>query len=199
MAHTSYDPLGGDGLVPNCWSRLGQRLTIPDRIVTVIGYSVWKFGNPTGNITFTIYNATTNGLMVSKVWGDASNLTSWDNPSDGPARQSVTLDEPIRINGEVKICVEYYGGNKTDFCGAGYYAGDRITGEYYVNYRYGSWIDIGEAEEGAYYYEYIDKLSDITGEAAFPHWQFLMVIPIGASIYFVRRRIKGKRNLNEAA
>lgn len=189
MSYVSYDKLGGDGLVPNCWCRLGQRLVVPDRIVTVIGYAVWRFGSPTGNITFSIYNATTDSLMVSKVWGDAGNLKEWGS-SEGSSRQSVVLDEPIRINGEVKICVEYYGGNSTDYCGAGYYAGDMITGEYYTNYRYKCWHDIGEAEEGAYYYEYVDEWSDIYGKGFDRQWLGFLAIPIGVGVYFVRRRVK---------
>jgi len=156
---SGLDPLSQEkamGSGPFC--RLGQRLTIPDRLVTVIGYRVWKVGNPTGDVIFSIREMGNDRVIVSVVWGDASELP---DPEAGGIRK-VRLDEPVRVNGEVILCVEYYGGDLTDYCVAGYRTNshdhDYRAGETYMNYYpYGHWHDIGEREEGGYYYAYIDE------------------------------------------
>ena len=97
-------------------------------------------------------------VLFSQVWGDATEL-----PESGASGYcEVTLDPPITMNREVRICVEYYGGNATDYCRGAYYTGDKITGEFYTNYyHYGGWHDIGEAEEGSYYLSYIPVASPL--------------------------------------
>jgi len=184
MPYTSYDPVSGDGLASNSWCILGQRLVIPDQYVSAIGYHVWKIGEPTGNLTFSVYNTTTNEVIVSKVWGDAGNLTVWQSGG----YQVAMLDKPIRISGEVKLCVEYYGGDRDNYCAAGYYSGDLITGETYVNYRYGQWHDIGEAEEGSYHYTWIDE-EDLRGETSVPVWILVpIVLAIGGVCVYARKK-----------
>lgn len=153
---SGLDPLSKEkamGSGPFC--RLGQRLTIPNRLVTVIGYRVWKVGNPTGDITLSIRDLATDAIVASAVWSDASELP---NPDEGGIRK-VRLAEPVRIDGEVILCVEYYGGNMTDYCVGGYRTGNYRDGETYMNYSHhtGTWHDIGEAEEGGYFYAYIDE------------------------------------------
>jgi len=150
MPASGYDPLGGQN-VTNSWVRLGQRLTIPNREILSIGYHVRRVGSPTGDVTLSIYDVETDVVLFSQVWGDASSL-----PESGASGYcEVTLDPPIRINREARLCVEYYGGNATDYCRGAYYTGDKITGESYTNYyHYGQWHDIGEAEEGSYCYTY---------------------------------------------
>lgn len=148
---------GLDYLAPqpvSAFCRLGQRLTIPNRLVTEIGYRVWKWGNPTGDVILSIRDPVTDSVIVSVVRGDASELPV----PDAGGIQKVRLEEPVRVNGEVIICVEYYGGNETDYCLAGYRTGNYRDGETYMNYyHHGSWHDIGEAEEGGYYYAYVDE------------------------------------------
>jgi len=190
MSYVRYDPLSGGGFVSinnitwGSWCKLGQKLDIPNRYVTSIGYHVWKFGNPTGDIILSIYNATSDEIIFSQVWGSASNLSVWGAV---PNLIEVPLTNPTCINGTVRICVEYYGGDMDNYCGGGYFTGDRITGEYYTNYRYGQWHDIGEAEEGAYYYTWVDE-EDLRKESRFPLW---IIAPIGAGVgglVFIRRK-----------
>jgi len=152
---SGLDPLSREkamGSGPFC--RLGQRLMIPDRLITVIGYRVWKVGSPTGDVTLSIRETGNDRAIVSIVWGDASELP---DPEAGGI-QKVRLDKPVRVNGEVILCVEYYGGNLTDYCVGGYRTGNYRDGETYMNYYpYGHWHDIGEAEEGGYFYAYVDE------------------------------------------
>lgn len=152
MLASGYDPMGGENVtLPglNPWTRLGQRLTIPDREVLSIGYHVRRVGSPTGNVTLLIRDSLTDEILFGAVWGDASEL-----PESGASGYcEVALNPPMRINQDVRICVEYSGGNSTDYCQGAYFSGDRITGESYTNYRK-QWHDIGEAEEGSYCYTY---------------------------------------------
>jgi len=153
MSASGYDPMGGTNVTlpgVNPWTRLGQRLTIPDREILSIGYHVRRVGNATGNVTLTIRDSVTDEILFSAVWGDAGELPELG--TSGYAEVEVT--PPMRINQDVRICVEYCGGNSTDYCRGGYYSGDKLIGESYTNYR-NQWHDIGEAEEGSYCYTYV--------------------------------------------
>lgn len=178
MPGSGWEPLG---LNASVFCRLGQRLTIPERELTSIGYRVRRVGNATGDVIFSIYDWNTLTPIVSKVWGDASEL-----PDSGADYIEVELDPPIKLNREVIICVEYYGGNATDYCEAGYFSGNKKDGETYMNYyHYGVWHDIGEAEEGSYCYEYKNgEPSNGNGETppppptdnGFPLWGIVVII-----------------------
>lgn len=88
--------VGGEGA-----ERAGQRLTISNRTVTKLRFYLGKNGSPNGNVTFTIRKVSDGLIIASKVWGNASTL-----PTD-PDWKEVTLDVPIFINEEVRICQEY--------------------------------------------------------------------------------------------
>lgn len=154
MPASGTDSFGAKNV--SVWTRLGQRLTIPNRTVTELGYAVWRVGVPTGDVTISMRDMD-DEVLFSQVWGDASELP--ETGVTGYCR--VVLSSPLQISQEVRICVEYYGGNCTDYCIAGYYVGNKVTGEWYTNYLHdGRWHDIGEAEEGAYCYTYIDEGGD---------------------------------------
>jgi len=92
------------------------------------------------------------------MWGDAGNLPDANNNT------YIKLDvlPSLKVDGDIRICVEYWGGNETDYVQAGYYSGDKITGQWYTNYTNYStdvdgWHDIGEAEDAAYYMSYVAK------------------------------------------
>lgn len=157
MPASGWDPLSqvkvdGSGV----WSRLGQRLTTGDWTITTIGYRICREGNPTGNIVLSLYDSVTGELIAARTWGDAGDLPEANVGTS--EYQKVTFDPPIRlVNRDIRLVVEYWGGNGTDYVRAGYFSGDRRSGEWYTNYfHYGQWHDIGEAEEGAYYLAYID-------------------------------------------
>lgn len=189
---SSWDPLGNTG----AWCRLGQRLTIHGTIIE-IGYRVARVGYPTGNITFSIYDAETNELLFTRVWGDASELPT----SNITSYPTVTVMPALTLNQEVRLCVEYYGGNAINHCLAGYYTGDRIAGQWYTNYmHYGAWHDIGEAEEGSYYLKYIPANNPNPGNGddnPIATWTFVVFGFIGAAlatlsyVYVKKRKNKG--------
>jgi len=159
---SGWDYLGGKDS-PATWSRIGQRLTLDDTDVLAIGFRVCRAGSPTGDVTLSIRDSSTDHIIWSQVWGDASDLPDANNST----YIMVDIKNPsVRLgvlgSSDVRICVEYDGGNETDYCKAGYYSGDKITGEWYTNYaNYATdvtgWHDIGEAEEAAYYMLYMGK------------------------------------------
>jgi len=153
MAGSGWDKVGGQGTTA-VWSRLGQRLTIPDRRIASIGYRVSRVGQPQGDIILSIRDSLTDEIIASKAWGDASTLMLRSPASS--TYIEVEFARPVRVRGDVRICVEFYGGDAENYVEAAYFSGDRITGEWYTNYlNYGVWHDIGEAEEGSYTYTYL--------------------------------------------
>jgi hypothetical protein len=94
-----------DLLYTGDFTRGGQKLTISGRTVTKLAFYLKKAGSPTGDITFTIRKVSDDSIIASKVWGDASALTtSW-------AWAEKELDTPVYVNEEVRILVEFAGGN----------------------------------------------------------------------------------------
>jgi hypothetical protein len=139
---TSWDLLG------MVWSRLGQKLTL-NGSVAKLAFALAKTGSPTGDVTFAIRTTSNDTIIVSKVWGDASQLTdTWFTWYE------VTFDSPIFINEEVRLSCEWDGGDAENYVMFGYRSGNVITGQYYTNYAQHSWHDIEESEEGCYNYTY---------------------------------------------
>ena len=135
-------------------SRVGQRLTIPDRNIISIGYRVAREGNPVGDVILSIRDSATDEVIASKVWGNASQLLE-----RGPASASpivVEFASPVRVNGDVRICVEFYDGDAENHVLGGYRIGNVRDGEVYTTYfNNGVWHDIGDSTEGAYCYTYL--------------------------------------------
>lgn len=90
-----YTTLYGDVL-----DRLGQRLTISNRIVSKLSFPLCKSGSPTGNLTFTIRRVSTDVAILSKLWGARISLNPWIT------WEEVEFDTPATINEEVRILVE---------------------------------------------------------------------------------------------
>lgn len=91
--------------------RAGQRLIIPNRTVISLSFLLRKSGSPTGDVTFTIRAVSDDHIIASKVWGDASGLKG----GVGQTWEQVTFDTPTLINEEVRILVEYSGGNSSNY------------------------------------------------------------------------------------
>lgn len=102
-----HGSLFGDATV----TRRGQKLTIPNRQVTHLGFRVGKLNNPTGDITFGIRRVSDDGLICSKVWGDASALPVY---AADVAFTEVEFDTPPTINEEVRVYAEFLNGDGTD-------------------------------------------------------------------------------------
>lgn len=114
--------------------RFGQRLTISNRTVSKLGFWIWKSGGPTGDVTFVIRKVSDDSIILSKKWGDASSLTG------SYTYEEVEFDSPTLINEEVRILVEFYGGNSDDKIASIYSNTDVKASEYESQYI-SSWTD----------------------------------------------------------
>jgi len=124
--------------------RAGQRLTIPGRTVSKLSFHISKFGSPTGDVTFTIRKVSDSSIIASKVLCDAADLVSGWN--------EVTLDTPVFINEEVRIGVEFSGGNAVNRVQYYYQNSDVKADEYAFRYV-SAYID-STGWDGTYIYTY---------------------------------------------
>ena len=126
---------------------LGQRLTISNRKVTKLGFWLYKVASPTGDVIFQIRRITPDQAIVSKVWGDASALQFYST------YEELTLDAPILINEEVRICVHYTGGDWINCINFRWQDTDVKADEYLTYVSTTTWIDITDSD-AAYRYKY---------------------------------------------
>jgi len=126
--------------------RAGQRLTISNRIVSKLSLVLQKFGSPTGDVTFTIRKVSDDGILASKVWGDASALSTeitWEE---------ATFDSPVTINEEVRLLVEFNSGDDSNFIRY-YYQDTNIKADELRTYYIASYTD-DSGSDAAYIYTY---------------------------------------------
>lgn len=130
--------------IPN---RVGQELTIPDREVTKLGFWLSKLGAPSGDITFTIRKESDDGVLLTKVWGNATALTTT------PTYKEITFDTPQTINELVRICVEFSGGDVDNRVYMSEQDTDVKADEFMVFFYDSAWFD-SAATDAAYRYTY---------------------------------------------
>lgn len=116
--------------------RGGQRLTITNRVVSKLAFKCEKGGSggaPTGDITFTIRKVSDDSLVVaSKVWGDAVAIVAG-------AWMEVTFNTPVFVNEEVRILLEFVGGDATNWVGHYGTNTDVKADEFYTRHLDGSY------------------------------------------------------------
>lgn len=130
--------------IPN---RAGQELTIPYREVTKLGFWLSKLGSPTGDITFTIRKESDDGVLLTKVWENATALTTT------PTYKEVTFNTPQTINELVRILVEWGGGDAENRVYMSEQDTDVKADEFMVFFYNSSWND-SLSTDAAYRYTY---------------------------------------------
>ncbi len=83
----------------NATNHWGQKLTITNRTVSKLAFSLTRIGSPTGDLIYYIRKVSNGDIIVSKTWGPANTV---------PTSQSwveVTFDTPTLIDEEVYILV----------------------------------------------------------------------------------------------
>lgn len=137
------------GLYADSYTRLGQRLNISNRRVTKLGFWLSKQNEPTGDVTLTIRKVSDDSLIISKVWGDAADLTT------EPTYYEVEFATPTLINEEVRISVEFLGGTATHAVVVHLQLSDVKADEYLTFFKTPDWTD-NEANDTAYKYKYYE-------------------------------------------
>ncbi len=126
-----------------------QRLTISNRQVTKLSFPLKKIGAPSGDITLAIRKVSDDAVIVSKVWGDASTLTTeyvWEE---------VTFDTPPTINEEVRITVEFNAGD-IDNCPIAAWLDADVKEDENKGYFYEDAWGENYQDEAAYRYKYYE-------------------------------------------
>lgn len=134
------------GMRTGWYTRCAQRMFIVNRKVIKLVFVLHKIGAPTGDITFLLRRVSDDGVIASKVWGDASDLTADD------AWYEVELDTPVLVNEEVRQSVEFTGGDGSNLPVTRYMSSDVKASEYFT-----PWFDFYEShltEDLAYRYKY---------------------------------------------
>jgi hypothetical protein len=144
-SYTSYGH-SSDNYLDNNYKRRGQHVTLLDVNLVALSFRLCKINSPTGDVTYTIRNATSDAILWSEVLCDASALsTSW-------TWYEIEFDDPFNVNSDVRIAVEFTNGNATDKVDTGHWDTDIGPG-CYTNYIF-SWSDTSSREmEFKYTYE----------------------------------------------
>jgi len=141
---TQYDSSGT--LQAGQYYKQGQRLTIPNREVTKLGFWLSRNLLPTGDVIFKIERVIGETLIASKLLCDASELAT------EATYYEVTLDTPVIINEEVRIYTEFDGGEASNYVELWFQNAD-VKGDELKTALMTTWVDIG-TQEMAYRYKY---------------------------------------------
>lgn len=115
------------------YTRVAQRKTVNDE-VSALEFELYKVGSPSGNVYFRVRKISDDSVLAEKNWGDAANLQT------SATWEKATFDSPVTINQEVRLCVEYSGGDSSNYVRARARLADVKSGEYLSEYS-GSWTD----------------------------------------------------------
>lgn len=89
--------------------RVGQKLTIPNRYITHIGFWLSKTLNPAASLYFGFYRVSDGGLITEELWGLADDLDGTETYKE------VALSSPQTINEEVYMVVRATEQSDTDY------------------------------------------------------------------------------------
>ena len=131
--------------------RAGQRLTIPNRVVSKLSFPIYRYGSPTGNVTFTIRSNKDDSVLVSKVLGDASTLetsVTWEE---------ATFATPANIDEEVSMLFEFSGGDSSNYVCYRIQNTDVKESEFYILYL-SSYTNY-TIQDSAYIYTYTPAIT----------------------------------------
>lgn len=128
------------------FTRGGQRLTIPDRTVTKLGFWLSRTATATGEITYTIRRVS-DDVICSKVALNASDLTVT------PTYHEVEWDTPVTIDEEVRLCVEPDGVSGAGYVDLSVQDGGGVKPDELSCYYIASWTD-DAIYDAAYRYTY---------------------------------------------
>jgi len=115
-------------------TRVGQRLTISNRRVYTLAFNLYDVGSPSGDVTFTIRQLD-DTILASKVWGDAGDI------GIPGGEKEVTLDTPVLVNEEVRLCCEYSGAGNTLNAVYVRFQNTDVKASEGLSYYDGSWTD----------------------------------------------------------
>lgn len=114
------------------YARLGQKIVVPNKTICQADFYLKKFGNPTGTLYCRIRKVSDDSIVeTSSTTLDVSTLT------DSLAWYSFAFNS--LVNEEVRIHVEFTGGDSSNYVDVGYQHSDVIIGCW--TWYYNIWFD----------------------------------------------------------
>lgn len=137
---------------------IGQRLTIPNRSVTKLGFWLYKDGVPPGNVTFRIRKVLGDVLIAEKIWGLANDLPGI------LTYEEAELDIPVTVNEEVRIAPFIEGGDAANHVHVAFKNGDVKGGELWTQFS-PPWGD-NATRDGTYRYTWEEPPAGLENKSA---------------------------------
>ena len=131
-------------------TRVGQRVTIPNRKITKLGFWLRKYNNPSGNYSYVIRKVSNDDVLVNETVAAASSLTEIVTYVEH------TFSSPPTVNEEVRLLVEFSGDSSPDIMTTYYKATtSEKAGEYRCYYQDAAYVDFSaNGSDHAYIYTY---------------------------------------------
>ncbi len=142
---TSYNT--SIGMYSGNWNRHGQKLTVPNREITKLGFWIRKAGTVSGDVTFEIRKVLDDSLICSKVWGDAEDL-----PTEATYKEA-EFDTPQTIDEEVRVYCTYVGSGSGGNEVLIHFQNTDVKADEYFSKHYSDWTD-QTSYDCAYRYKY---------------------------------------------
>ncbi len=124
----------------------GQRLIIPNRLVSKLGFWLRKRDSPDGTISMEIYRKSDEALLISKLWGNAVDLQPVFT------YEEAEFDAPTLIDDEVYIVATASGTNWPNCCQFAFQSPSVKPDENYCDHN-DTWGE-DESQDTAYRYKY---------------------------------------------
>ncbi len=137
------------GMFGATWCRVGQRLIIPNRKVTKLGFWLDKVNFPTGDIIFSIRRVSDDSPISTMILFDAALLNGV------PTYYEVEFDDPQTIDQEVRILCEFYGGDASHKVNQNYQT-PQVKDDELLTYYNGSNYAEQATSDIAYRYKYYE-------------------------------------------
>ncbi|GAI71681.1 unnamed protein product, partial [marine sediment metagenome] len=144
---TEHDAVNSMYLGSN--TKIGQRLTIPNRKVTKLGFWIYKTGSPTGDVTYEIRLVTGDELLCSQFVSLIQDLPEIVTYTE------IEFDDPQTINAEARIVVCFEAGSPGNALMVRKQNSDIKPGEYWCRYKDAAWTP-NPANDTAYRYKYYE-------------------------------------------
>ncbi|MBA7591482.1 hypothetical protein ES708_33640 [subsurface metagenome] len=130
-------------------TKIGQRLIIPNRKVTKLGFWIYKSGTPTGDVTYEIRLVTGDSLISSKFVSLIQDLPEIETYTE------IEFDDPQTIDGEARIVVCFEAGSPGNALLVAKQNSDVKADEHWCRYKDAAWTP-NEANDTAYRYKYYE-------------------------------------------
>lgn len=137
---------------------MAQRLTVPNREISKLGFWLTRDGAPPGDITFVIRRTSDDGVIVTKVWGLASDVPL------SVTYEEITWDSPVTIDEEVRVAIFYTGGDGSNNIKVSFKGSDVKADEIWSQWTT-SWGD-NAGRDCAYRYTYEEAAGGIEDKSA---------------------------------